>query len=535
MSFASLRPSIRALPSPGASRTPFTAFRLSILVAVAFLPSLVLGATYYVDQTAGIDTNNGTTTTTPWKNCPGMSAWTGSASLQPGDMVYFDRGDTWMVSGSEGIHLVGGVTYVGNVWGTGSKATLRANADMDGGVVRFRDHATLSTIIEGFNIDANSKVTSGVNINHTFWTLMNRAIKRVKDCEVHHIWSNTQLSQYKYGIIVSNHGGTAGYAENVELINCVVHDTSRDGICLYPGDENANCRIKNILVRGCEVYNTGQDPNYGAGSGILVKGFIQDATIEYNYVHDTVGALIFVNGNETNHFNVGPTNIHFRYNVLTGNTIHGGIRIYDGSSGKDPKDIKVYGNLVYNVPNGGLYLGTDVGNTLNLLVYNNTFFNAPVTIQNIPATVTAFEFKNNIVYRTSGTPLTDSGGKITSHSNNIYYRGSGTLVSSGSSNFSSSNLTTYEATALSSNPLFLDTTLAPTGFSGTYSANLAPNRNGFSLPSNSPAINTGTALASGYAGSINSSGRTTGSWDIGAYEQTAVTPPHDASIIITIP
>ena len=133
--------------------------------------------------------------------------------------------------------------YLGNVWGSGTRATLRATSDLETGVVRFRDHPTLPTIIDGFNIDANGQVASGINLNHTYAGLLNGATKRVKDCEVHNIWSNTLLAQYKYGIIISNHIGTGGYAENVEIINCVVHDTSRDALVLYPGDENANCRI----------------------------------------------------------------------------------------------------------------------------------------------------------------------------------------------------------------------------------------------------------------------------------------------------
>ena len=165
-----------------------------------------------------------------------MSSYSGSRTLKAGDVVYFDRGDTWLVTGTQGIYLTGGVTYIGNAWGNGSgKATIRANADLDAGVVRFRDHPTIPTVFEGFNVDANSKVTTGVDINHAFWQLMNGAMKRVKDCEIHHTWSRTSQDQYKYGIIVSNHGGTGGHVENVEIINCIVHDTSRDGICLISG------------------------------------------------------------------------------------------------------------------------------------------------------------------------------------------------------------------------------------------------------------------------------------------------------------
>jgi hypothetical protein len=480
------------------------------------------GATYYVDQTAGSDSNTGTNPGAPWKNCPGMSAYSGTEALGRGDTVYFNRDETWFVSGPQGIYLIGGVTYIGNSWGTGSgKARICANADLDAGVVRFRDHPTDETVFKGFNVDGNAKVTTGVDINHRYWSLMNGATKRLQDCEVHHTWSKQAFGQYKYGIIVSNFGGTAGYAENVEIINCSVHDTSRDGICLYPGDENENCRIKNITVRSCEVYNTGQDPDYGAGAGIVVKGYVQNAVIEYNYVHDTKGAMMFVNGNEQRHYGVGPTNIHICYNIFAGNTTHGAIRIYDGRSGKDPKDLKIYGNLVYNTTaTGGLYIGPDLGNTLRLLVYNNTFYNAPVIISQNSATMTVFEFRNNIIHYNGGVPLTDSKGQITSHSNNIFYGNSGTLVRSDGVDYRSSDLVSgYEPTASSSDPLFSNPANLPTGFTGTYGVDMVPNWDGFSLLKGSPGINRGMALSSDFDRSINSIRRLAGDgWDIGAYE-----------------
>jgi hypothetical protein len=480
-----------------------------------------VAATYYVDQAAGSDSNSGLSSEAPWKDCPGMSAYSGGATLGPGDTVYFNRGRTWLVSGAQGIYLVGGVTYIGNSWGEGNgKARICAAADLDAGVVRFRDHPTHPTVFKGFDIDGNGKVTTGVDINHRYWSLMNGAIKRVEDCEVHHIWSNEILGQYKYGIIVSNHGGAGGYAENVELVNCVVHDTPRDAICLYPGDENHNCRIRNITVRRCEAYHTGQDPNFGAGAGLLVKGYVEDAVIEYNFVHDTKGAIMFVNGNEERHYGVGPTNIHIRYNIFTGNTTHGAIRIYDGRSGKDPKDLKIYGNLVYNsTARGGLYIGPDLGNSLQLRVFNNTFCNAPVIISNNSATMTVFEFENNLVQYSDGIPLTDSKGQITAHSNNLFCGGK-TLVKSNGIDYVADNLVKdYESTATCTNPLFSDSDNAPAGFTGIYGVDMAPNRNGFSLRIGSPGINGGMALGRRFAGSINSVHRpAAGKWDIGAYQ-----------------
>jgi hypothetical protein len=57
--------------------------------------------------------------------------------------------------------------------------------------------------------------------------------------------------------------------------------------------------------RGARSTTLVKTPIFGAGSGILAKGYVQNAVIEYNYVHDTHGALLFLDSNETNHFGFG--------------------------------------------------------------------------------------------------------------------------------------------------------------------------------------------------------------------------------------
>jgi hypothetical protein len=497
---------------------------VSLVALVA--ATAVSAATYYVDQTAGNDGNNGTSPTAAWKNAPGMAAFTGSSRLVPGDVIYFNSASTWSVSGTQGLYLTGGVTYIGNGWGPGSRATLRASADIASAVVRFRDDAIYPTVFKGFDVDANGKVANGIEMNHSFYAgPLTGATKRVDNVVVHNVWSRTSLGQYKYGIIVSDHGGSGGEVANVEILDSVIHDISRDGLPLYPGDEDANCIVRNITVRGNTVYNTGQDPDYGAGSGIIVKGRVIDATIENNYVTATKGAGIFVNGNETNHYGYGPANIHIRYNVVNVNTVHGSIRLYDGSSGKDPKDVKIYGNIVYNNSlNAGFLIDSDLGNSNTVRVYNNTFYNAPVVVNNSAATFPVFEFKNNIVHYSSGAGLTDTNGRIAVHSNNLFY-GSSTLVRAKGAAYGAGTLGSYEPTALSADPTFVNTTSLPTGFVGNYGVDLAPNTTGLSLRTGSPAIDRGAVLSSPYDGSVNSTRRPVGSApDLGAYEFSSDTP-----------
>ena len=522
--------------APAARRVRMLA---TIVLALATC-GVAQSATYYVDQTNGSNSNNGTSPSTPWRTVPGMAGYSGSATLAPGDTVYFDSADTWNVGGgSWGFYLVGGVTYIGNEWGSGTRARIRATTGFAAGTIRFKDHPSVETIFKGFEVDVNGQVANGIDVNTGFWQLMDGANKRIEDNIVHGVYSEASRGEYRYGIIVSNHGGTGGYAENVEIIDNVVYDISRDAICLYPGDENADTRIRNMLVRGNEAYDTGTDPGYCCGSGILIKGYVEDAIVEYNYVHDVKGASIFVNSNETNHFGNGPTNIHLRHNILTNSTQNGAILVYDGSGGNDPKSLEVYGNIIYNsTVNSGLLLHGGLVGSISLRVYNNTFYNAPVTIENSSANYTNFEFSNNIVSYPSGLPLSDNGQKITAHSGNLFYRSSGTLVRSGGTNYSASNLSSYESSASSANPIFNDTAALPTGFSGTFGSTLAPSPTGLGLQVGSPAIDAGQILSAQYATSINSVMRPAGDgWDIGAYESGsgggfAVRPNPPTSLVV---
>lgn len=461
------------------------------------------GNTFYIDQSAGSDSNNGTSPSTPWRNVPGTSACSAvcaSTALQPGNIVYFDRADTWILTGSpQGLFLVGGVTYIGDQWlNTGTakaRATLVAGNDFnDNGVVRFRDHATIPTVFKGFEVDVNSKSANGIDINHGFWSLMNGAIKRVQNVEVHHVNSRVSLGQYKYGIAMSNWGGNSGILENVEILDCSVHDVSRDGIILYPSDD-VNSRIGNITVRGCEIYNTGQDPGYDEGHGIVVKGWVYNTIIEFNYVHNVDSSAIFFSGPENDGSQRSADNVHVRHNILSSQDNNGIIRLYK----KGAKDIKVYSNIIFdNSQTGGLSLAGSSG-TLNLYVYNNTFYNTFVDFGGHSSTVQALEFRNNIVVY--GNSQLRNGSSITSQSNNL-------LVSAA--------------------PGMKNPTTRPTGFIGIYGTDLQPNDDGFSLVQGSAAMNAGAALNSTYNTSINSLIRPQGSsWDIGAYEsgEASVPPP----------
>ena len=60
-----------------------------------FLSPSVFSATYYIDYASGSDSNNGKSTSTPWKRCPGMKGFARSYSHSAGDVFVFKGGVTW--------------------------------------------------------------------------------------------------------------------------------------------------------------------------------------------------------------------------------------------------------------------------------------------------------------------------------------------------------------------------------------------------------------------------------------------------------
>ena len=460
-------------------------------------------ATYYVDRSNGTDSNNGTSPTTAWKNCPGMTAYAGSGQLNPGDFVYFDSADTWIGSGNYVIQAVGGVTYFGDSWGSGTRATFMATGTLQNGVIKiFDDDPTEETVFKGFDINGNSQYTSGVALNYGPYKTkpLTGATKRIENCIIHDCSSNQSAGIYEYGIIASDDNHNY-YVLNTEFINNKIYNIGRDGICLYPIWNCNTCEGGNSLIRNNEVYKTGTDPNYNYGSGILLKGWIHDVIVEYNYVHDVDGTGILIDSeSDLSLASRGQNNITVRFNLVT-NPGAGGISqdlIMVGLYGT--KSIDIYGNILWN--SGGGYaievFNNESDDTINMRIYNNSIYNGQTHIGNCHNAVNKLELINNIFYNASGPDLTDPSGYITAQSNNI-----------------------------TANPRYKNVNNAPTGWKGTFGVDIEPNQDGFSLQADSLAIDYGIILGNEFINSINSVSRFSGAgWDIGAYEfATANLPP----------
>ena len=68
---------------------------LCLMLLALWASMAARAATYYVDYSTGNDTNNGTSTSSPWQHCPGDWAATATNSLNPGDTVKFKGGGVY--------------------------------------------------------------------------------------------------------------------------------------------------------------------------------------------------------------------------------------------------------------------------------------------------------------------------------------------------------------------------------------------------------------------------------------------------------
>lgn len=438
---------------------------------------------------------------------------TAQGLVSAGDTMYLNSADTW--SGTTILSVHAGVTYIGDEWGGGTRASLNAtsNGSNQSAMIHFTtDHATYETVAKGFDVDGNYYNINLIGIiaaaNAT------GATKRIQNCVAH----DTGDGDYWYGIKLAPYNGYT--VDDVEILDNEVYNTSWSGITVYPYYSGSSNTVSNVLVRGNYVHDIGGDQ--GSHGIMLNGGNVDNVIVEFNYVKNTYDYGLEIASKTS----AGLDNVVFRYNIVTQCKV--GIDFW--RSGGDNYDVELYGNIIFDNDGKGLQFSSSMaGATFQVLrILNNTFYsdggNEIDISYNIAPTI--FEVRNNAIYAESSYyPLYDVYGDITAHSDNIYYRsGGGNLVRSVSTYYTSGTLSGYETSAYSTNPTFKNTSNLPTAFSGTYGTDMVPNNDGLSIESGN-AIDNGYNLSSTYDGSINQDGlsspvaRPCGSgWDIGAYE-----------------
>lgn len=439
-----------------------------ILVLLLCMCSPAISATYYVDYVGGADTNNGTTTDTPFKHSPGDAACTNtcaSTTLAAGDTVIFKGGVTYTGSGDNLITIGSSgsagnyITYDGNsagTWGTG-KAVIDLNHTsyhafyassknyikiLNFDIKKAKNNATSASFAAGtcpagqekiYRSGSDQCVTfSGANSVDKlgFIYLTSSSYWLIKDCYIHEAENYTDIC-----VIGGETDGDVSTSSSVP--------TDQVGINIYSGSSN-------IEVDSCEIYATGRDTiRITSASNINVHdcdlgGSSAGSATGYFSVAARIGGgsngVTFTNNKIHDGYQYQGTGTHVRCHA--GDWFH----IYGNNngvleSGSDPHNITIERNFLYNnydfsCANGTafMFLEDDVYSTT---IRNNLFIN-PFTFMIKTQGVNDLGIYNNtfLNYNMDGTGCTSRttspiyigpnnlSSKIVKIKNNIFYNNS---------------------------------------------------------------------------------------------------------------
>lgn len=439
---------------------------------LVFVSINVTAATYYIDYTGGADTNNGTSTSTPFKHCPGDDNATSTSlatTLSGGDTIVFKGGVVYQGrvdldwSGSAGSVI----TYDGNsagTWGTG-KAILGDIYDLYvtssiypgfygsnknyitinnfvlrniGGVSSYSsyscdgciaDHSSLSSCTD---LPPDRPGRAMYIANSTYIVISNNDFQQIGHWDITKPLSSSLITGAGIYLINGNHitidantftkmstaiynligtsGGT-GTASSIEIKNNTIGSYLRWGIGLFASYSGA-------VVQDIDIHNN------------VIHDFTDYDPINWNSL--TVGNCGVINAIHTDMMIIGTANSTV-LNVTWGTPTH-------------PN--KVYNNHFYqnkaevcnrtSPPCGGtaaIYL-TGAGGTWYIYqnLFNNTLMqNADIRVQDGPtsgSTLNDFHIYNNVFFDAywqaimlnshTGYELNGSG-KVVDIRNNIFY------------------------------------------------------------------------------------------------------------------
>jgi hypothetical protein len=447
-------------------------------------------ATYYVDYGSGSDSYNGTSTSTPWKHAPGMSGWTGSATLSSGDTVILKGGVTWTFTSKtadlwtppvSGLTIEGG-QRLGTPWGTGYPI-------LDGtGTTGSR---------AGLYISGKSNITiDGIKIY------------------------NTELSP-------SGSSGIKlfGVTTNFELKNSTLDHTGDQSLQIGPSNGSSHILIHdNIFSNSGRLFMSVDDGNTVDDTQIYNNTFNGPGSWPGGY-HGVHGDGIMI-GSACTAANTCLTNLKIHHNIFKGDWASGATALLYLNNGTGVGTSLYGGNHVQIYDN---QLAIDTDGVISALVwvavawndvkiYNNTFgsyysgSNPIATCLAVSSTATNIDIKNNIFSGCTNTAINATSTSITSIDYNIYspeivrmingWTGSADCRSQASC-YSSFG---QEQHGLKADPIFVQ---RPNG---------TPGHGNWTLQSSSPAIDKGINLSALFTDDLLGNTRAV-TWDIGAYKK----------------
>ena len=528
------------------SRAAFLA--LGLLMTLPCVDALAVD--YYVDSVAGLDSNNGTSVSTPWKTLTKVNGIT----FLPGDNVLFKRGSAW--TGTLTPKGSGNSTsrLVFDAYGTGPAPIIDGAGASNTVMLWSKNYFTF----QNFNVTntaANEGYRAGIRLSFvgaaspagvtTFRSV------RILNNEIHHVAGSTNrdAALYDTGAIYiefSDYQGAQTYVDDLQIEGNDLHNNRCIGINLKPAGNYAgrqdlwctNLVIRanisdqagadHILVQGANgpliEYNAGYDGGLiGAGyryiAGMWTCYFTRETLFQFNEVARTRNEYVNGEGGDSEAFDVdyGTYDNHtFQYNYTHDNV--GGVLIMMPKENKTgavdiPKTVTYRYNLSVNDGrnnNGGcqfaIYpvLGTSTAN-----IYNNVFYSTLAE---------GFKFKDS---------------QASYYSNNVFHMPSAIYPSKPTftnNAYYGHNPDVTDPYKVLANPQFV----GPLPTSGGVDGFLLANTGVFKLQATSPLINAGATIANN--GGVDFWGNPLyagGAADIGAHEVPGGSAAAPGAVTIT--
>ncbi len=385
--------------------------------------------THYV-ATTGLDTNNGTSISTPWKTVQkaATSAVAGNVVCVRGGT--YNEKVTLNVSGTASAYITF-QNYAGEtpiLDGTG--ITIPA---ADNGMIFIVDKSYV--VFKGFEIQnyktsTKNRVPIGIRITGTSHHI------EIRNNKLHNIDHNgtTKSGTDAHGIAVHGTSGTASLDNIIIDGNQLYSMKLGSSEALVINGNVTNWQVTNNIIH--DVNNIGIDA-IGAEGTAPANDQARDGLIAYNDVYNINSAGNVAYGNERSAGCIyvdGGTRITIEYNKAHNCNI--GVEIASEWPGKSTSFVTIRNNFIYNNTDAGISMGgydTGRGSTENCVIANNTLYNN-ATIASAWGAELYVQFdtrnniiKNNIFYAKSGLPYILSWSPVMTNNvmnNNIFFGGS---------------------------------------------------------------------------------------------------------------
>jgi hypothetical protein len=421
-------------PSPTTTTTSTTAGSTTTTTAAGSTTSTTLAPSttttlpsslhaYYVDATLGNDSNDGTSTSRPWKSLAKVH----NTTFQPGDTILFKRGEVWRDNNlyiDKGAGTAGAPITFG-AYGTGAKPEINGGVDLSASAAWTQNSGNTWRTANSITQPQHDYMNEIGNVLFNDGQSIGVQKTSVGGCSKQGDYFYDQATGYLYLYSAGNPSGSYSKIEAARgFMGLCLTGTGRNYFTFqnlkfknwgYHGGILGSENSTNFIVEYCDFDWNGGAAEGGArdGNGIMVE-FARNSVIRYCHVTDSweTGISIQVMGG------TAPQLSNFS---MYGNLVERAGRAYFDtwydSTSYTVRDLRIYNNTGYGIAQGlytpqrgadrdhsGMVIDDRLVSQSGCLLKNNIFFG--------PASMAALQVQSHDVL---------AGWEI---DNNCYFGGS---------------------------------------------------------------------------------------------------------------